>query len=166
MATVAVILLLLCLRSVVVKGKMIHYYESFAKIVPFFISTGVILILKGESIPTDGSGRILITDINTNGAGNHEALVCQSEPNEDYGHGNWSFDNVKIGSISGVQGWETEKFRGQGILQVRLVRISYAAEEGVFACHLDETREPATFVGIYYPSEFEDCDVANNFFSL
>ena len=171
MATVAVILLLLCLRSVVVKGKMIfikikHYYESFAKIVPLFISTGVKLILKGESIPTDGSGRILITDINTNGPSNHEALICQSEPNEDYGSGNWSFDNVKIGSTSGVQGWETNENTHRGILLVRLVRISYAAEEGVFACHLDETREPAAFVGIYYPSEFEDCDVANNFFSL
>ena len=119
------------------------------------------LILKGESIPTDGSGRILITDINTNGTSNHEALTCQSEPNEAIGHGNWSLDNVKIGSTSGVQGWETKENTHHGIMLVRLVRISYAAEEGVFACHLDESREPAAFVGIYYPSEFEDCDVAN-----
>ena len=131
------------------------------KIVPLFIATGVKINLKGESIPTDGSGRILITDINTNGTSNHEALACQSEPNEAIGHGNWSLDNVKIGSTSGVQGWETNEYTHRGIMLVRLVRISYTAEEGVFACHLDETRGPAAFVGIYYPSEFEDCDVAN-----
>ena len=32
-----------------------------------------------DSIPTDGSGRVLITDINPNGDNNEDALICLSE---------------------------------------------------------------------------------------
>ena len=32
-----------------------------------------------DSIPTDGSGRVFITDINPNGDNNEDALICHSE---------------------------------------------------------------------------------------
>ena len=36
--------------------------------------------LRGDnSIPTDGSGRVLITDINPDGDNNEDALICRSE---------------------------------------------------------------------------------------
>ena len=35
--------------------------------------------LRGNSIPTDGSGRALITDINPNGDNDEDALICRSE---------------------------------------------------------------------------------------
>ena len=42
---------------------------------------GVTLSLRGNSIPTDGSGRIIITDINPDGDPNNleDALKCLSE---------------------------------------------------------------------------------------
>ena len=35
--------------------------------------------LRGDSISTDGSARVLITDINPNGDNNEDALICTSE---------------------------------------------------------------------------------------
>ena len=37
------------------------------------------LSLRGDSISTDGSGRIVITDINPDGDNDEDALICQSE---------------------------------------------------------------------------------------
>ena len=42
--------------------------------------TGVTFSLTGyDSIPTNGSGRVLITNINPNGDNNEDALICLSE---------------------------------------------------------------------------------------
>ena len=35
--------------------------------------------LRGNSIPTDGSGRVNVTDINPNGDNSEDALICRSE---------------------------------------------------------------------------------------
>ena len=44
--------------------------------------------LRGVSIPNDGSGHVLITDINPNGDNNETALICRSEaPTTE--NGNW-----------------------------------------------------------------------------
>ena len=40
---------------------------------------GVTFSLRGDSIPADGSARVLITDINPNGDNNEDALICTSE---------------------------------------------------------------------------------------
>ena len=43
---------------------------------------GVTFSLRGnDSIPTDGSARVLITDINPNGYNDEDALICRSEMN-------------------------------------------------------------------------------------
>ena len=46
-----------------------------------FILIGMILSLSSNSIPTNGSGRIVITDINPDGNPDNleDALICQSE---------------------------------------------------------------------------------------
>ena len=45
----------------------------------FFILIGVTLHLTGyNSIPNDGSGRIVITDINPDGDNDGDTLICQS----------------------------------------------------------------------------------------
>ena len=41
-----------------------------------------------DSIPTNGSGRILITDINSNEDNDMDALICRSESVTSQG-GNW-----------------------------------------------------------------------------
>ena len=47
--------------------------------------------LRGDSIPTDGSGRIVITDINPDGDpyNNEDALICQSEVSSLSSGGDW-----------------------------------------------------------------------------
>ena len=40
-----------------------------------FISIGVILSLRGNSIPNGGSGRIVITDINPDGVNDEDACA-------------------------------------------------------------------------------------------
>ena len=46
------------------------------------------LSLRGSSIPTDASGRIVITDINPDGDNYDVALFCQSQLSLSTG-GNW-----------------------------------------------------------------------------
>ena len=116
----------------------------------------VVLILKGESIPIDGSGCILITDVNTYGESNHEALVCQSKvTDETHRRGDWYLNNTKIHTPTDTRGWKTNVFLAvtRKTLQVRLIRISEAAEEGVFTCYIDENTVASATVGVYYPSE-------------
>ena len=114
------------------------------------------LTLNGTSIPTDGSRHVLITDINTNGESNFEAIVCHLESSEIPGDGFWYLNNgiipitMDAQTTTGDRGWKTNIYRSMHTLVVRLIRISDAAEEGVFTCHIDENR--AT-VGIHYPSE-------------
>ena len=135
---------------------------------------GVTLSLRGNSIPTDGSGRIVITDINPDGDNDEDALICQSEePISDYG-GNWYQHPTQLTTESSVRiespdprGWR----RNRGIVTVtsshgsdhRLVRLrrdeSVAsggrALEGVFTCDIpgDSNTSTPVSVGIYYPSE-------------
>ena len=117
------------------------------------------LILNGVSIPTDGSGRVLITDINTNGESNHEALVCQTKlSSEISSYSYWSLNNVTIGTAVDTQGWKIDDFQSGETVLVRLIRISDAAKEGVFTCHIDEK---SIALGVYYPSEFDNCGVCN-----
>ena len=50
---------------------------------------GVILHLRGGPIPTDGSGRIVITDINPDGDNDEDALICHSQLVGLSDVGNW-----------------------------------------------------------------------------
>ena len=52
---------------------IVRHYKYYSGVL------GVTLSLRGNSIPTDGSGRIVITDINPDGDNEEDALICQSE---------------------------------------------------------------------------------------
>ena len=132
------------------------------------------LSLRGSSIPTDGSGRIVITDINPDGDNDDVALFCQSQLSLSTG-GNWYLhptqqttdDSDRIGdSETGddPRGWirsRAEITTGTSGSHRRLVRLrrddSVAnggrALEGVFTCDIPGDSNTTVHVGIYYPSE-------------
>ena len=129
-----------------------------------YIATGVTLFLRDVSIPTDGSGHVLITDINPNGENNEDALICQSgKPISS--DGDWylhptdnstaSDDRIK-NPVYGVvdRGWNRNRATdSEGLRLVRLKRISAIAEEGVFTCDIPGDFGTPVSVGIYHPSE-------------
>ena len=135
-----------------------------------FILIGVTLSLRGNnSIPTDGSGRIVITDINPDGDNDVDALICRSQLHIING-GEWFLhptqqttdDSDKVQSTY-PRGWH----RNRAIITIlssvahRLVRLRRAdsvasggrALEGVFTCHIPGDTNTPVSVGIYYPSE-------------
>ena len=137
-----------------------------------FILIGVILHLRGVPITTDGSGRIVITDINPDG-NIEDALICQSELALSTG-GNWFLhptqqttdDGDRIGNANtgnDPRGWIRNRAALiMGIMgtfqQVRLRRDDSIASggralEGVFTCDIPGDTNTPVSVGIYYPSE-------------
>ena len=143
-----------------------------------FILIGVTLSLRGNSIPTDGSGRIVITDINPDGDNNEDALVCQSELTLSDG-GDWFLHptqqitqyttdgSVRIESTD-LRGWHRDRatitISSGNLRQVRLRRDNSAASggralEGVFTCDIPGDSNTPVSVGIYYPSELHVHDV-------
>ena len=129
------------------------------------------LTLRGDPIPTDGSGRIVITDINPDGDNDEDALICQSELALST-RGDWFLhptqqtihDSDKVQN-NDFRGWRRSRATivignsGFGRL-VRLRRDDNAAMgdndralEGVFTCHIPEDTNTPVSVGIYYPSE-------------
>ena len=132
---------------------------------------GVTLSLRDNPIPTDGSGRIVITDINPDGDNDEDALICRSELPISSG-GNWFLHpthqttqhttdgSVRIESIDS-RGWYRDRAIVISFGFRRLVRLrrddSVAsggrALEGVFTCDIPGDTNTPVSVGIYYPSE-------------
>ena len=145
---------------------IIRHYKYYSGVL------GVTLNLRGNSIPTDGSGRIVITDVNPDGDNDEDALICLSELHNISSGGNWflhptqqTTQHTTDGSVriqsSDRRGWH----RNRAVLDDdrRLVRLrrddSIAsggrALEGVFTCDIpgDSNTSTPVSVGIYYPSE-------------
>lgn len=110
------------------------------------------------SIPTDGSGRLLVTDIGTN---NFNALVCKSNKSTTTSTSDWYYNpsspsldpNHRI-IIEVIQyGWIRNRVVDNGI--VRLLRDSRVSNpaEGVFTCEVAEDLDSPISLGIYYASE-------------
>ena len=129
------------------------------------------LSLRGESISTDGSGRIVITEINPDGDNNYDALICQSELPLDYRiDGNWYLHPTQQTNNGSVRIESTDLrgyHRNRGYssdhdqLLVRLRRDDSIASggralEGVFTCDIPGDTNNTVSVGIYYPSELHD----------
>ena len=121
------------------------------------------------SIPTDGSGRVLITDINPNLDYNDEdALICRSERDNftSFG-GNWFLHPTHMSTNSGdpensdtgdrivsdLRGYHRDRGLDSGHRLVRLWRVSATALEGVFTCHIPGDIDTPRYIGVYYPSE-------------
>ena len=133
------------------------------------------LSLSGSSITTDGSGRIVITDINPDGdPNNDDALICQSELTTLTDGGNWFLHptqqttdgSIRIASTD-IRGWlRNREIVNGGRRLVRLRRDDDVASggndralEGVFTCHIPGDTNTPVHVGIYYPSELHVHDV-------
>ena len=129
---------------------------------------GLTLHLTGyTSILTDGSGRILITDIglddDTTTDDDADALLCQSDVAPEAGNGDWylhptqlsTAEDDRIQSIDDPRGWRRNRgMNSNGHRLVRLKRHStITAEEGVFTCRIVGDSNTPVSVFIYYPSE-------------
>ena len=113
------------------------------------------MTLRGNSIPTDGSLYILITDI---GYSNEDTLMCRSGIPLS-GDGKWylhptemSIENDDEIMVFDSRGWNgTVDTDSEGHRLVRLRRDSDTAEEGVFSCNIRGDNNTPISVGIYYP---------------
>ena len=127
------------------------------------IHTGITFSLNGYNfIPTNGSGRIFITDIILDPSGNNnvDRLICRSS-STTFGNSEWilhptqqSTDvNVRIDGPND-RGWSRNRATDlDGYRLVRLRRVIYTALEGVFTCYITEDLNSPRSVGVYYPSE-------------
>ena len=132
-------------------------------------------ILSGDYIPTDGSGRLLITDISlTYGqtqTSNDSALFCIATKDvamvREVDIGDWylqpDFDTTtaigeRIDGGNG-RGWtrdrSTVNVSQSFYRQVRLKRVSETAVMGKFTCQFPGDSNNNKYLLILYPSEYE-----------
>ena len=141
------------------------------------VVSGVEFYLRNVSIPTDGSGRLLITDIRLHNGqsstSDEDALICRSSENIQMlrtfpGTGDWYLDS-ELGDttttlVSGIRisgssdrGW----IRNRGRVNISdvlyhmlgLRRMSETAVEGKFTCHIPNDSNNNKSLLILYPSE-------------
>ena len=141
------------------------------------VVSGVEFYLRNASIPTDGSGRLLITDIRLrNGQINtsdEDALICRSSGNvaevrSRHRFNDWYLDPELVETnttlVSGRKiseiddrGWTRNKgsVNLSGIYHqvVRLKRVSETTLEGKFTCHIQNDRNNNKSLLVLYPSE-------------
>ena len=107
-----------------------------------------------SNIPTDGRGRILITDI---GASNERALICSTDISTSTTSNWYLHPNMLTTSIGNhirstrPQGWMQNRL--PGILRLRRVTNSSTSVEGVFTCGFYDDGENPISVRIHYSSE-------------
>ena len=127
----------------------------------FYIFPGLEFLLNNITIPTDGSGRVLITDSNFTGPG---ALICQSSSLG--GDREWYLDpedenptsTAEAERIHGnnFRGWTRKRNENptRDILQiVRLKRVSDTAVEGRFTCKIPQDKDSPRGLLILHPSK-------------
>ena len=132
-------------------------------IVYVFSSLGQLTLTQdGTSIPTDGSGRFLITDLNvvtTSGADESNAVLCRLPGSNTRSGTDWyvhpdssTTDNgfrVEIIATDDDDGWGRN--RGDGV--VRLWRNEANALEGVLTCQFPDANPSTVHLGMYYRSK-------------
>ena len=141
----------------------------------FSSQPGVEFLLRGDSIPTDGSGRLLITDISLhnglNSTSDEDALFCRATKDiaiaRELNIGDWylepDFESTTANRtrINGDndQGWtksrHTVNVTGPLYRLVRLKRVSKTAVEGKFTCHILGDSNNNRSLLILHPSECE-----------
>ena len=141
----------------------------------FSSQPGVEFLLRGDSIPTDGSGRLLITDISLlngqNSTSDEDALFCHATKTvsnlRDLDIGDWylepDFDTTTANGkkIDGDnnRGWTRNRKAAVNVSGIfyRLVRLKRASEtavEGNFTCHFPGDSNNNRSLLILYPSEY------------
>ena len=120
------------------------------------LPTGTLIfsLVGNTNIPTDGSGRILITNI---GFDNANALICRTHIyipilGDYYLHPSMqtTSDSDRIQSTD-TRGWTRNRDPLNGIIRLR--RHSTSWTEGVFTCRFIDISDPSISVGVYYPSK-------------
>ena len=137
--------------------------------------SGLEFLLSNISIPTDGSGRILVTDIvkSADISSDPEALICQSQ--SEGGVGDWYLDLEDKNATSVAEadriigpndrGWDRNRnTMREGYRVVRLKRVSDTAVEGRFTCRIPGDSDSPRGLLILHPSEPFGSGV--DFFSL
>ena len=132
-------------------------------------------ILSGGYIPTDGSGRLLITNISLTNrqtqTSNDSALFCHATKDvamvRELDTGDWYLqpDFETTTAIGGRiyrgndRGWTREggtvNVNWIHYRQVRLKRVSQTAVEGKFTCQFPGDSNNNKYLFILYPSEYE-----------
>ena len=145
------------------------------------IFPGVEFFLRGRSIPTDGSGRLLITDISLHNGqistSDEEAVICHSSRNVKELRSSYTFDvwyidpevNTTTNTVTGERISEESNDRGWTVngrfvhvngggsprhRVVRLKRVSETGLEGKFTCHIPNDSNNNKSLLILYPSEY------------
>ena len=131
-------------------------------------------LLRGDSIPTDGSGHLLITDISLqNSTSDEDPLFCHSTKDvsilREFDIGDWylepdfetTTDYGKRIDRNNDRGWERDgayydvNVNNIHYRLVKLKRVSETAMEGKFTCHFPGDSNNNKSLLILYPSEYE-----------
>ena len=144
----------------------LHSGNTVCNIAALYIGTLTLSLVGYDSIPTDGTGRVLIFDI---GRGNDDSLICQSDEATGGrpGRNNWYYHpvNQTIANDQGIQstdnerGWQRnrgEDFNGFQLVRLRSHPTIRNPLEGVFTCDICNDTESPISVGIYYTGESQD----------
>ena len=141
-----------------------HSYRLFGLLNNDLSATGTLtLSLEGyESIPTDGTGRILYSDI---GEFSTNSLACRTDVFSTT-DSNWYYntdslstaEEDRIDLIDRERGWSNSPafengLRLQRLLSTRFRGVDGNPLEGVFTCEIVGDSDSPISVGIYYPSE-------------
>lgn len=115
-----------------------------------------------DSIPTDGSGRILYSDI---GPFDTNSLICRTDVKHT-SDSNWYYnaeslstaEEDRIDFLDRERGWSNtfgleNGFRLQRLLSTIFRNLDGNPVEGVFTCEIVGDSDSPISVGIYYPSE-------------
>jgi hypothetical protein len=138
------------------------------------VQSGVEFLLRGDSIPTDGSGHLLITDISLHNGQNstdEDALFCHATKDvtmiREVHIGDWYLEtDFETTTAYGKRidgdndrGWTRNREYAVNVSDiyyrlVRLKRVSKTAVEGKFTCHIpgDSNNNNRSLL-ILYPSE-------------
>ena len=118
-------------------------------------------LLNNITIPTDGSGRVLITDIDFTGQG---ALICQSsslggltqwylDPEDENPTSIAEADKIHGNNFQGWTSKRNENPTRDELQIVRLKRVSDTAVEGRFTCKLPKDKNSPRGLLILHPSK-------------
>ena len=111
------------------------------------------------NIPTDGSGRILITDIGFDNQHDDQALICMT--NTPYTTGSDYYLHPSMQTTNDnylIQSTDPRRYRRNrdtlnGIVRLRRESSTTSWTEGVVTCIFHGVTDPPISVGVYYSSE-------------
>ena len=116
-------------------------------------------LMDYTNIPTDGNGRILITDIGFSIQSDDQALICRTDtPNPSFGdyylHPSMqtTSDSDRI-QTTDIRGWNRNRHRSHGLVRLKRDNAFTSRIEGVFTCSFLSISDPPISVGVYYPSK-------------